>query len=173
MARWKLSTAHYINTLVDGSPCEWEYTENDRQTGRLKRRKYSVPQYLDPRDPADWNYKWGANDDVEGEIIVCYKGKGNDKDIPFSGDPTPDMIPIDDEAKAISASFENLWRYKPDAEDPGQYSQSLIDNLQEQMSEATSRPVEIPGLTDLVAILAKSVEQNQQLISTLTVRKPQ
>ena len=30
MARWKLMTPHYLN--VEGET--WEYTENDRQTGR-------------------------------------------------------------------------------------------------------------------------------------------
>ena len=38
MARWKLMTPHYLN--VEGET--WEYTENDRQTGRPKRVQFPV-----------------------------------------------------------------------------------------------------------------------------------
>ena len=48
MARWKLMTPHYLN--VEGET--WEYTENDRQTGRPKRVQFPVPRLLDIRDPS-------------------------------------------------------------------------------------------------------------------------
>ena len=41
MARWKLMTPHYLN--VEGET--WEYTENDRQTGR-QRVQFPVPASL-------------------------------------------------------------------------------------------------------------------------------
>ena len=71
-----------------------EYTENDRQTGRPEVRPVPVPASLEIR----------TNED--GEIIVCHAGKGDAKDIVFIGDPTPDMLPVDDEAKAISATLK-------------------------------------------------------------------
>lgn len=167
MARWKLSTAHYLN--VPGT--EWEYTENDRYTGEPKRIRMPVPRLLDPKDPRCWTNRWGPKDDPEGEIIVCHQGKGNSSDVVFIGDPTPDMIPIDEEAQQLSASFEHQWSYKPDTDYPGQYSQSLIDKFQIQMAEVEARPVQVEGLNDLVAVLAKSVEQNQELVKVLAGRR--
>ena len=48
MARWKLMTSHYLNTPGE----EWEYTENDRNTGRPRRIKFPVPRLLDINDPS-------------------------------------------------------------------------------------------------------------------------
>lgn len=158
MARWKLMVAHYLN--VEGE--EWEYTENDRKTGRPKRYKFPVPRHLDPRDPSCWTNAWGPKDNEEGEILVCYKGKGEASDIVFIGDPTPDMLPVDDEAREISASFEHKWKAKPEAM-AGDYSQSLIDKFQTEMDELRSKPAEIPGLADLVTVIGKLVESNQKI----------
>lgn len=170
MARWKLITAHCLN--VQGN--EWEYTETDRATGKPKRRKFPVPMFLDPRDPADWNYKWGRSDDPDGEIVVCHVGKGEDKDIPFTGDPTPDMLPLDDEAKAISESFQPRWNFRPEeAENPGQFSQSLVDKFQSEMAEVAAKPVQIEGLSDLVAALAVMTQSNQALLANLAAPKPE
>lgn len=168
MARWKLATSHYLNT----NDTEWEYTENDRATGRPIRKRFPVPRLLDPRIAADWNYSWGPKDNLEGEIIVCLEGRGEPKDYVFSGDPTPDMIPMDDEAKEISASFEHHWSYKPDDDTPGQYSQSLVDKFQSDMAQAETRPVQIEGLDKLMAAMVESNLQTQKLLQeTLTTRR--
>lgn len=148
MARWKLMTPHYLN--VPGE--EWEYTENDRTTGRPKRVKFPVPRLLDTKDPSCWTNRWGNKDNEDGEIIVCHEGKGESSDMVFTGDPTPDMVPVDDEARAISATFEHLWQAKPENM-AGDYSQSLVDRFQLQMAEASAKPVEVPGLADLVTAI--------------------
>jgi hypothetical protein len=148
MARWKLMTPHYLN--VPGE--EWEYTENDRTTGRPKRVKFPVPRLLDTKDPSCWTNRWGNKDNEDGEIIVCHEGKGEPTDMPFTGDPTPDMVPVDDEARAISATFEHLWQAKPENM-AGDYSQSLVDRFQLQMAEASAKPIEVPGLADLVTAI--------------------
>ena len=176
MARWKLMTSMYLNT----GDTEWEYKEVDRQTGREKRKKVAVPRYLDINDPGDWTSKWGDSgisrggrgDDGQGEIIVCHAGKGEKTDITFEGDPTPDMSPIDDEAKAISATFEERWRYKPDTAEIS-FSQSMVDKFEAQKAEIESKPqqVEIAGLADLVQIMAQSLKQNQDLIEGLAKRR--
>lgn len=165
MARWKLMVSHYLN--VDGE--EWEYKENDRVTGRQRRMKLKVPRLLDINDPTCWTNKWGSQGNEEGEVIVCHEGKGDSHDIVFYGDPTPDMSPVDDEAKAISASFEDRWNYRPTAEDGG-HSQSLIDKFQIEMGEIQSKPVEIPGLVELTTAIGKMAEQNQKLIETFARR---
>ncbi len=155
MARWKLANAHYLNTI---EPNEWEYKEMDRKTGREKRMRIIVPRLLNPQDPSDWNNRWGQKDSEEGEVIVCLEGKGEDRDYAFKGDPTPDMIPIDDEAKEISASFETQWKYKPDSMMPGDYSQSLVDKFHTEMASVAAKPVEIPGMVDLIQAIAKQSE---------------
>jgi len=164
MARWKLATAHYLN--CPGT--EWEYNEQSRSTGKPQRRRFQVPRLLDPREPGDWTNSWGPKDNSDGEVIVCYEGKGEPRDIVFEGDPTPDMIPVDDEARELSASFEDRWRYKPEtAEVP--FAQTLVDELQETMKEA--RPVEIPGLADLASAVAQMAQTNQEMLKAWTPRR--
>lgn len=165
MARWKLVTSHYLNC----GDTNWEYKEVDRNTGKEKRKTLPVPRFLDINDPSDWTNSWGNRDNATGEIIVCYAGKGDPKDIVFEGDPTPDMMPVDDEAKEISASFADQWAYKPDTAEIS-YSQSMIERFQAEKAEAESKPqqVEIAGLNDLVAVMAQSLAQNQQLMEALT-----
>jgi hypothetical protein len=155
MARWKLMNAHYLN--VPGE--QWEYMENDRRTGRPIRTKFNVPRLLDPNDPTCWTNRWGSKDNEEGEVIVCLEGQGDTHDIIFTGDPTPDMVPVDDEARAISAKFELRWNSRPE-ESAGEYSQSLIDRFQIQMAEVSSKPVEVPGLADLVSAINGLVKSN-------------
>lgn len=168
MARWKLVVSHYLNC----PDTEWEYNETDRITGRPKRTRFSVPRYLDINDPGCWTNSWGNKDNADGEVIVCHEGKGEPRDQIFFGDPTPDMIPVDDEARAISATFEQHWSYKPDTAEIS-YSQSLVDDLQAKRAEMEARPqqVEIAGLGDLVASIAAMAKQNQDLIASLSHRK--
>lgn len=167
MARWKLAAPHYLN--VDGT--KWEYQEVSRQTGKTVRLQVSVPLYLDPRDPADFTHKWGRDEDNEGEIIVCHAHLAHDsRDVAFLGDPTPDMIPIDDEAKEISASFAERWRYKPEVEAPGSFSQSLIDKFQIAMSDIQTKPAHVEGLDLLVNSIAEMVKSNQELTKSFIRR---
>lgn len=107
MARWRLRNAHYLNIIdpdsEDGDSVQWEYKEQDRVTGKMRRKVFDVPHLLDPKDPQVCNYP--------GEIIVCYEGKGEAKDIIFLGEPTPDMEALDEEAEAISAALEYKWTH--------------------------------------------------------------
>lgn len=167
MARWKLVTPHYLN-----SPgVVWEYNEVDRKTGRQVRHTFPVPRYIDPRDPLDWTVRWGNRDNEDGEVIVCHLGRGAPEDITFIGDPTPDMIPVDDEAKSITAGFVNRWKMAPE-QIPMTYSQSLIDQLQIDMAEITSHPTstaKVEGLTELIAAIAALVKSNEALVE---LRRP-
>lgn len=168
--RWKLMTAHYLN--VPGE--EWEYVENDRKTGRPVRQKFTVPRLLHPEDPQCWTNRWGNKDNEEGEVVVCYEGKGQPNDIVFFGDPTPDMLPVDDEAKELSATFEDKWKYKP-MDAPQSYSQSMVDSMQMKLAEAQSKPAAIEGLDKLTMALAAMAETNQAILQRMvqpeTLRK--
>ena len=162
MARWKLMTAHYLN--VPGE--EWEYKEQDRKSKREVRRRIPVPRHLDPMDPQAWNNRWGSGDNEEGEVIVAHaSGAHEDRDHLFLGDPTPDMVPLDDEARELSAKFSERWRYKPETSE-GNYSQSLVDKFQFEMAEARSKPAEIPGMSDLVAAIGALVKVQTEAAAT-------
>lgn len=90
MARWKLIVPHYLfgyppDLAEEG--VEWEYKETDRISGRERRKRFKVPFYMD-----------------EGSI-VCHEGRGLDTDTVFVGSPTHDMLPLDEEARRITASL--------------------------------------------------------------------
>lgn len=168
MARWRLAAPHYLNTPGTG----WEYKENNRTTGKPMRKVFPVPQYLNPDDPSDWNIVRGKDD---GEIIVCHEGKGDDKDIVFVGDPTPDMIPIDEEAKTISASFAKRWNKNvEDIPDSG-YTGFLLEDLGRKLADATAANSGGggPQMDKLLETMNAMMEQNAKLIAALVgVAKP-
>lgn len=102
MARWRLTTAHYLKT-APGS--EYELKEAS-VTGKTLTKRFPVPTYLDPRDAADCNYP--------GEIIVANKtDRAFPKDIVFVGPPTPYMEPLDAEADKITAEWSKKWDKLP------------------------------------------------------------
>lgn len=158
MARWRLLTAHYLN--VPGT--EWEYTELSQATGKQARRKFIVPLFLNPEDPADHNYK------QEASIIVCHEDRGESRDIIFIGEPTPDMEPVDDEAIAISDSLRDKWKH-PIETLPGQsYSQSLLDKFQTEVADRMSRPSQIAGMEELTKSISEMAKQNAELIKAIS-----
>jgi hypothetical protein len=166
MARWKLLVAHYLN--VPGT--EWEYSEMGRtKGGRATKVRFKVPRHLDPNEPADHtHHNW--RDSGDGAIVVCHEGTSADpNDIPFTGDPTPDMEAIDDEAKRISASFASRWKHPIEAL-PGTFSQSLIDDFQRQMADvqAATKQEPVEGMSELLTAMAAMMKQNAELINALT-----
>jgi hypothetical protein len=166
MARWKLACPHYINTV---RPAKWRYSHTDRASGDLVEKEFIVPRLLDPADPKCWTNRnqvgvpvsaGGNMDDAEGEVIV-FKGKGLPGEIEIFGDPTPDMIPQDEEAQEISDSFQSLWAYKPERAEQN-YSQAVVDR-----ADVTPQPIMIPGMDQLVGALASLTQlmAEQQLAS--------
>lgn len=103
MARWKLTTAHYLK-ITPGA--EYELKEISQSTGKQVTKRYPVPAFFDPRDEADCNYP--------GEIIVSNKvDKAYPRDIVFSGPPTPYMDAIDADAEKITAEWQKKWDKHP------------------------------------------------------------
>lgn len=108
--RWRLTSPHYLNVfqLPDGTRCEWEHRETARETGRTVRKLFRVPILLNPNDPADFTHP--------GKIIVTQyvEGtRGQEGDIIFEGEPTPEMEPLNDEAEAITAKCKVRWFNPP------------------------------------------------------------
>lgn len=165
MARWRLTTSHYLNV----PDTAWEQQEVDQATGRQLRKRYVVPQLLDVNDMVCWNYttRNPRGEIVAGEIIVCHKGKGQPQDITFAGNPTPDMIPLDEEATAISKALEKKWNAKPDEE--RSFAQKLIEEQSAAAAElqAKQNTVKVDGMDQMLGALTQLAQQNQALIAAL------
>lgn len=154
MARWKLMASHYLNVPDN----EWEYQETIN--GKAARKRFPVPLLLNIQDQSHWNVKDG--------IIVCHEGKGMPEDQIFIGDPTPDMLPIDAEAKAISATFADKWKHPIDSLETT-FSQSLLTNFEQQLAKllkaATGdQSVSLNGVSkdDFEALKAQVVKLSQR-----------
>lgn len=165
MAKWRLTASHYLS--VPG--IEWEYRETDRGTGKQNRMVLPVPLLLDPKDPTVCNR--------DGDCIVT-RGEPGRGEFQFFGDPTPDMEPLDDEARAISAEQEPLWQHPIDSlPSNGDYSASLIASFEKQMtslirqgkaepiqpvSANAVKPEEFKALQEQVAaLMARNAELEQ------------
>ena len=160
MARWSLRNTHYLN--VPGN--EWMHEETNRETGRRNRKIYSVPQLLDPNNPADQNYR------ELGQIIVCHEDKGESRDIIFLGEPTPDMEPLDAEAEAISESLRAKWEHPIDTLPANggmnEAESAFMKHMMESFAKsAAPQNVSVPAedFEKLKAQVAELMEQNKAL----------
>jgi hypothetical protein len=147
--------------------------ETNRDTGRVARTLFPVPTYLDPEDPRDQNYP--------GEVIVAYEKNARPQDIIFSGEPTPDMEPVDEEAQKISDVTRPKWINPIDAiaATGGNYSEALLALLQKQLEEAARKsgaPARAEGAIDEAAFkkmqedMKALQESNAKLQAQLAVR---
>jgi hypothetical protein len=159
MARWKLNVAHYLN--VPGT--EWEQKEIDQQTGKQARKIYPVPMYLDPKDKADLNY---PQDDM---IVVALQGTAHQpRDIIFTGDPTPDMEPLDDEAEKLSEKRRPFWSH-PIEDLPGSghsYAEARMQEFEGQIAAIIAKQG-TPRDSATVSRLEAEVTRLSKLVETL------
>lgn len=102
MARWKVTAKHYIHAEQYGQPTEWERQETNQQTGRMFRKTYKVPMFIDPEDPLCLNR-------FEGICVVARRGTEKPGDIVFEGPPTIDMEPLDEEAEKETEAERHKW----------------------------------------------------------------
>ncbi len=166
MARWKLTEPHYLSVPSE----RWEHTTTDSRTGKPIRKMYRVPKHLDPRLEDDWNYR-PENNNMDGEIIVCWEGKGLPRDIIFEGNPTPGMLPLDDEAKEVSSRFS--WTPTQGIDEDSQrqsFYARLGDTLIDQMTElkvARETAPSSPGMDKFMETMMAMMVQNQQILAAL------
>ena len=168
MARWRLTTGHYLN--VPGT--EWEYKESDRETGRSARKVFEVPLYLHPDSKADQNYP------EQDMIAVSNKFDPNfRRDYVFAGPPTPDMDPLDDEAREISQGFRDRgeWKHPIETLDMN-YSQSVLSDFERQIAQIVANNV--PKAQPVVmasenAVSAEDFKKLQEQVAALMNRNAQ
>ncbi len=163
MARWKLTEPHYLN--VPGT--KWELTMQNRTTGKPQRKVFEVPLYLNPEDEGDWNVREG----FDGYVAVCHEGKGNPSDIVFLGDPTPGMVPLDEEARALTAKFAWTPTQGTDEESKmASFGNQLLNGLIDQMSDVQTRASaaqSVQGMDQLIAVMTQMMAQQGELITRL------
>jgi len=165
MARWKLTEPHYLSVPTE----RWEHTTTDSRTGKPVRKMYRVPKHLDPRLEDDWTHR-PENNNMDGEIIVCWEGKGLPRDIIFEGNPTPGMLPLDDEAEEISGQFS--WTPTQGIDEDSQrqsFYARLGDTLIDQMTElkVAREMAPNPGLDKFMETMLAMMAQNQQILAAL------
>jgi len=168
MARWKLTEPHYLSVPSE----RWEHTTSDSRTGKPIRKMFRVPKHLDPRLEDDWNVRING---MDGEIHVCYEGKDDpkypDRAIVFEGNPTPGMLPLDDEAKEISGKFN--WTPTQGIDEESQrhsFYAKLGDTLIDQMTElkvARETAPPNPGMDKFMETMLAMMAQNQQILAAL------
>ncbi len=159
MARWRLTAPHYLNLNPSE---EYSYEETDRETGRRNKQVFKVPRPLDPKDPRDCNYN--------GEVVVG-QGEGTmPKDYIFIGAPTPDMEPLDDAAKAISASYASQWKHPIDSlEGNGGFSAAILADFTKQLADAMTmnKPVASKSLS---GVSKEDFDALQEQVAALMAR---
>jgi hypothetical protein len=165
MARWQLTEPHYLN--VPGN--KWELEIRNRTTGRPERKQFPVPLHLDPDIEGDWNYAERVGQNVvDGKIIVCWEGKGQEKDIIFVGPPTPGMLPIDDEAKAESAKYSWTPTQGLDIESQqNSFSQKLLIGLTEELKGAAQAAPQAEGMNEFMKTMAEMMKVQTEILHKL------
>ena len=170
MARWKLTAKHYLQALQFGQPSEWQREEINVQTGRAFRKTYPVPMYIDPDDP------YCINRNV-GYCVIATEGSNQPGDLIVSNfKPTPDMEPLDEEARAMSEAERPHWVNPIDGLSPTMgedFANQLLAALQQQMNKTALTPGQAANsaeVSNLSALVAAQQRQIDQLLSALSGR---
>lgn len=157
MARWRLTAKHYL--VVPGT--RWRYEETDRDSGERNEVTFDVPRFLDPDNPRDCR--------SVGECVVTHDATPQRGDWPFSGDPTPDMEPLDEEAQAITDRLRPKWEHPIDTL-PGSGAMSdgesrFMEMLMKAAGAAanTAPGVDPDAFAKLQAQVAALMEENAKL----------
>lgn len=166
MARWRVTAKHYLLARQFGEETTWVREETNRDTGRAFRRTFAVPLYIDPEDPICINRNIGY-------CVVATEGSEMPGDITLLSPCTPDMEPLDDDAKRITAEESKKWK------DPinslpisigDDFGNQLLAMLTAQFNNVSNAPsVSLKGastseLDELKAMLAAQQEQIAKLI---------
>ena len=156
MARWQLTTPHYLHTV---RTTEWEHKETDRDTQEEVRTRYPVPRYLE-----------------RGSIVTRGEPPQSKFEFEIIGDPTPDMVPLNADAQAISDTFMPHWS-KMGSFELGGGTEAVLAGLADKLEKAmtSGMPVYAQPLngvsqdqfTALQNQVTELMKQNAELIGQL------
>lgn len=170
MARWRVTQKHYLHAKQYGQPTEWAREETNRDTGRTFRKTMLVPLLIDPEDPFCQNR-------TTGMCVVAREGTEQPGDIVFFGPPTPDMEPLDEEARKETDSFKHRWK-SPFDDMPvaigADFGESMLMFFQRQLTEAQNgnpqnasmKNVDNGKIDELMKLVAAQQEQINKLLNT-------
>lgn len=172
MARWKLTEPHYL--AVEGT--KWEYSEVDRITGRPKRTQFPVPLHLDPNVDSDWTHR---NDAWSGDIIVSNGNNPDPKDLIYTGPVTPGMLPLDDEAREITAkTAKDKWKPTADLSPEAQnqsYTNQLLSGFIDEMTNLRTTAVAAPaaeGMAEFMKAMTEMMAKQTEILAQLAAKQP-
>ncbi len=164
MARWKLTAKHYLHALQYGQPSEWQREEINVQSGRAFRKTYPVPMFIDPDDPHCINRHLGY-------CVIATEGSDQPGDLIVSNfKPTPDMEPLDEEARQLSEVERPHWINPIDGLSPTMgedFANQLLAALQQQMNKASGISPSQLGVNSEVSNLSTLVAAQQKQIEAL------
>jgi hypothetical protein len=164
MPRWKLTAKHYLQALQFGQPSEWQREEINVQTGRAFRKTYPVPMFIDPDDPFCINRHVGY-------CVVATEGSDQPGDLIVSNfKPTPDMEPLDEEARTMSEAERPNWINPIDGLSPmmgEDFANQLLAALQQQMNQTSGVSPSQLGVNSEVSNLSTLVAAQQRQIDQL------
>lgn len=170
MARWKLTEPHYL--AVDG--IKWEYSEVDRVTGRPKRTQFPVPLHLDPNIEGDWTHRYDA---WSGDIIVSNGTNADPKDLIYTGPVTPGMLPMDDEARAITErTAKDKWKPTADLTPEAQnqsYTNQLLSGFIDEMTKLQVGVAQAPaaaGMTEFMQGMMAMMKQQTEILAAIAAK---
>lgn len=128
MARWELTDTHYIHGHYPGEDdTAWQFTETNMETGRVARKLFTVPRLLD-----------------KGTIVS--QGERNPREFEFKGPPTPEMLPLDDDAEAISTQHRSKWMAPMDGfptQGPGGFNDAVLQRLTDALDNISrNQPIQ-------------------------------
>ncbi len=164
MARWKLTAKHYLHALQYGQPSEWQREEINVQSGRAFRKTYPVPMFIDPDDPHCINRHLGY-------CVIATEGSDQPGDLIVSNfKPTPDMEPLDEEARQLSEAERPHWINPIDGLSPTMgedFANQLLAALQQQMNKTSGISPSQLGVNSEVSNLSALVAAQQKQIEAL------
>lgn len=169
MARWRVTAKHYLNARQFGEDTTWVREETNRDTGRSFRRTFQVPLLIDPEDPICINKNVGY-------CVVATEGSEMPGDITLLSPCTPDMEPMDDDARQITAAESKKWKDPINGlpihvgEDFGNQLLAMLTAQFNSVNVGDSKSVSLKGASNdevaqLKAMLAQQQEQINQLLT--------
>lgn len=172
--RWKLTEAHYLK--VAGT--FWEHNQVDRKTGKPIRKQYPVPLFLDPMSLDDMithgqmDPNLPSNQPEDWMLVVAQGESSFTKDVIFEGEPTPGMLPLNDEARAISEKYsKGRWQPTQGIDEDSQresFSNKIINGLLDQvhtLKESVVAPT--AGMAEFMETMTAMMKQQHEIIAML------